>query len=55
MKNATKALRKIERSNPLRRVSIDCHGWLRDALAQVGEWVWCEQCGDWARVETVVE
>jgi hypothetical protein len=55
MKNATNALRKAEQKNPLRRVSIDCHGWVRDALAATGEWVWCESCSDWRRVATVVE
>jgi hypothetical protein len=52
---AQKKLQKIERKNPLRRVSIDCHGWVRDALAQLNEWVWCESCGDWRRVTSVVE
>jgi hypothetical protein len=49
------ALRRVEKKNPLRRAFTDCHGWVRDALAQKGEWLWCEPCSDWARVTAVAE
>ena len=55
MKNAQKALRKIESKHRLRRAFVDCHGWVRDALAVVGDWVWCEPCSDFRRVERVEE
>ena len=48
-----RAERRIARQvakNPLRRVRIDCCGWVRDPLAVVGDWVWCETHADQARV-----
>lgn len=48
------ALRKIEQ-NPLRRVELRCHGWVRDALAQKNDWIWCEECADHRRVVAVEE
>ena len=44
-----KALRKVAKvasSNPLRRVRLNCHGWVRDSSAVVGDWLWCEKCSD---------
>ena len=41
--------------NPLRRVRTDCHGWVRDASAAVGDWVWCTSCADWRRVTELAE
>ena len=48
-----RAERRIARQvakNPLRRVRIDCCGWIRDPLAVVGDWVWCDTHADQARV-----
>jgi hypothetical protein len=40
----------------LRRVELACgHGWIRDPVAGVHDWVWCDQCADWARVQRVEE
>ncbi len=40
----------------LRRVDLGCgHGWVRDPVAGLHDWVWCDQCADWARVQRVEE
>lgn len=52
------ALRKIDKltaQNPLRRVRTHCCGWVRDPLAQVGDWVWCDTHSDTTRVIEVAE
>jgi hypothetical protein len=52
------ALRRLERAaqrNPLRRVRLECHGWVRDASAVVGDRVWCEACADFARAVELAE
>lgn len=50
-------LRAAQRANPLRRVRLDCHGWIRDATAEVGQWLFCEhaECGELRRVIEVAE
>jgi hypothetical protein len=46
-RRAVRQLRKATRSNPLRRVRLDCeHGWVRDPVAIAGDHLWCERCGD---------
>ena len=53
---AKKKLKSKTASNPLRRVLLLCpHGWVRDSVAQVKDWVWCESCNDFARVSQVAE
>lgn len=42
-------------SNPLRVVMLNCHGWVRDSDAIKNDWIWCEGCGDLARVIQVRE
>ena len=41
--------------NPLRVVLTNCHGWVRDAEAIKNDWIWCDSCGDLARVVEVRE
>lgn len=53
-----RAQRRLDRArarNPLRRVRLACHGWVRDTSAVVGDWVWCEQCADVRKVAEVAE
>lgn len=52
---AQKKLKKMTQANPLRRVFLDCHGWRRDPVATVGDWLWCDSCEDHGRVQKVVE
>ncbi|KWX09865.1 hypothetical protein TR74_07045, partial [Carbonactinospora thermoautotrophica] len=41
----------VRPSSPLRRVLRACgHGWIREGYARVGEWIWCDECADFARV-----
>ncbi len=48
--------RPVHATSRLRRVQLGCgHGWVRDAVAGAGEWIWCDQCADWARVQLVEE
>jgi hypothetical protein len=64
-RNTTKTVRKapagrtgrpVRASSQLRRVELACgHGWIRDSVAAVHDWVWCDQCADWARVQRVEE
>lgn len=54
-REAIRRAKEIARSNPLRRVRITCHGWVRDPMAVVGDWLWCETCADSSRVIEVVE
>jgi hypothetical protein len=52
------AERKMARAfkvNPLRRVRLACHGPVRDSTAVVGDWIWCEECADVARVDSITE
>jgi hypothetical protein len=54
-----RALRRLARQtqrNPLRRVRLACCELsVRDAVAQLGDHVWCETHADFARVVDVVE
>jgi hypothetical protein len=52
---ARRVLAKQQRANPLRRVRLDCHGWVRDAVAKVSDWIWCGDCADHRRVAEVAE
>ncbi len=54
-RKAERKLAKALQANPLRVVRLPCHGPIRDAGARVGDWIWCEQCSDLARVESVSE
>jgi hypothetical protein len=46
----------VRASSRLRRVELGCgHGWVRDPVAGVHDWVWCDGCADWARVQRVEE
>lgn len=51
----TRKLARAARSNPLRTVRLSCHGPVRDAVAIVGDWIWCETCADLAPVVSVRE
>jgi hypothetical protein len=46
---------KVASSNPLRRVRLDCHGWVRDSSAVAGDWLWCEGCADLRQVAELKE
>ena len=49
-------LAKRTARNPLRRVRLECETTsTRDPIAVVGDHVWCETHGDFARVVSVVE
>ena len=56
---ALTAERRIARStakNPLRRVHLACEERaVRDAVARLGDHVWCEKHAEFARVVRVVE
>ena len=56
---ARTAARRIARStarNPLRRVHLACEERaVRDAVARLGDHVWCENHAEFARVVRVVE
>jgi len=54
---AQRRLRRQQQRNPLRRVRLDCHGWVRDPSAVVGDWLFCEHadCMDIRRVVDVAE
>lgn len=52
---ARKKLEKARRSNPLRRVQLECCGWVQDPIAQKRDRVWCDHCSDWATVGAVAE
>ena len=53
--DAVAAARSRDSAHRLRRVLIDCHGWVRDSVAVVGDHVWCATCADWTRVVDLVE
>jgi hypothetical protein len=53
LREAQRQLARATRENPLRVARLACHGPARDPSARVGDWIWCEQCGDFARVESV--
>lgn len=49
-------LARHERANPLRRVLLACETrYQRDPVAVVGDHVWCDTHGDFARVVRVVQ
>lgn len=52
---ANRRIRSATKSNPLRRVLLECHGWVRDPLAAKGDFVWCGECADWAKAVDVAE
>lgn len=52
---AQRQLDQLAAANPLRTIRLECHGPIRDALAQVGDHVWCATCGEHARVASVRE
>ena len=54
-RTARRRMAKAFQDNPLRRVRLACHGPVRDSTAVVGDWIWCDQCGDVARVESLTE
>jgi hypothetical protein len=54
-REAERRMAKALKANPLRRVRLACHGPVRDGTAVVGDWIWCEQCADVARVESITE
>jgi hypothetical protein len=44
----------VRAASRLRRVELGCgHGWVRDPVAGVHDWIWCDNCADWARVQRV--
>lgn len=53
------ALRQLTRAtaaNPLRRVRLSCkHRWIRDPVAVLHDWLWCDECADNRPVTEVVE
>lgn len=55
IRRAERKLARTQAKNPLRRVFLTCHGWVRDPLAQVGDWLWCDECADNRRVTEVAE
>ena len=52
---AARRVAKVASSNPLRRVYLDCHGWVRDSSAVVGDWLWCDKCADLRQVSQLKE
>ena len=52
---AERKMAQALKANPLRRVRLACHGPVRDSTAVVGDWIWCEQCADVARVDSLTE
>lgn len=54
-RTAERRMAKARKDNPLRRVRLACHGPVRDSTAVVGDWIWCEECADVARVNSVTE
>ncbi len=55
-KKAEKLLAKMQRTNPMRRIQVDCCvGWRLDPSAQTGQWVWCDKHADWTRVVNAEE
>lgn len=54
-REAARKIRARQAENRLRRVRLACHGWVRDAVANEGDWVWCEGCADLRRVDEVAE
>jgi hypothetical protein len=46
--------RPVRPASRLRRVELACgHGWVRDPVAGLHDWIWCEECADWSRVHSV--
>lgn len=54
-RTAERRMAKALKDNPLRRVRLACHGPVRDSTAVVGDWIWCDECADVARVNSVTE
>ena len=54
-RRAERTMAQAAKNNPLRRVRLACHGPVRDSTAVVGDWIWCDKCGDVARVTSVTE
>jgi len=47
---AARKVARVAATNPLRRVRLDCHGWVRDSSAVAGDWLWCDACADLRKV-----
>ena len=54
-RRAARKIAKAQQRNPLRRVRLSCCGWVRDPIAAVGDWLWCDKHEDKARVVEVAE
>jgi hypothetical protein len=55
-RTASRKLARRSKANPLRRVRLSCcHQWVRDPIAVVGDWLWCETDGDLGRVDELAE
>jgi hypothetical protein len=55
-RQAARELAKATARNPLRRVRLSCrHLWIRDPVAVLHDWMWCDRCADNRRVTEVVE
>ena len=54
-RRAQRRLARAAQANPLRRVRLECHGWVRDPSAVVGDHIWCDQCADFARAVELAE
>ena len=55
-RTAQRKLARLARSNPLRTIRLSCHeGPQRDAVAPVGDLIWCEKCPDNATEVSVRE
>lgn len=57
-KQKSKGARTLARKqahNPLRRVSLQCCGWVRDPVGVIGDHIWCDTHADFARVVDVAE
>jgi hypothetical protein len=53
---AARTGKPVRASSALRRVDLGCgHGWVRDPVAALHDWIWCDRCADWARVQRVEE
>jgi hypothetical protein len=54
-RRAARRLARAQEANPLRRVRLACHGWVRDPSARVGDLLWCDECADFARAVELAE
>jgi hypothetical protein len=55
-RTASRKLERRRRTNPLRRVRLACcQQWIRDPVAVVGDWLWCDADADLGRVDELAE